>query len=110
MNFVLRKIACMNNPNQTVDQPSRAEAPSTDAAPARNPERVGRYRIERVLGQGGFRVVYLAYDEQLSRRVAIKTPHPQMMEQASDAEACLTEARTVAGLDHPHIVPHDLTQ
>src|SRR5207302_6478187 len=75
------------------------------AAPATPPERIGRYRIERVLGQGGFGLVYLAHDEQLSRPVALKVPHARLVAQAADAEAYLTEARTVASLDHPNIVP-----
>ncbi len=70
--------------------------------PLRN---IGRYRVERVLGQGSFGLVYLAHDEQLQRLVAIKVPHPRLLARAEDAEAYLSEARTVAGLDHPHIVP-----
>ena len=69
------------------------------------PERIGRYRIERVLGKGGFGLVYLAHDDQLSRPVAIKVPHRNLVDRLEDAEAYLTEARTVANLDHPHIVP-----
>ena len=41
----------------------------------------------------------------LQRPVAIKVPHPKLLARAEDAEAYLSEARTVAGLDHPHIVP-----
>ena len=72
-------------------------------------QRIGRYRVERVLGKGGFGLVYLAYDEQLSRKVAIKVPHAHLISRPEDAELYLTEARTVANLDHPNIVPvHDV--
>ena len=67
--------------------------------------RIGRYRIERILGEGGFGRVYLAHDDQLKRPVAIKVPHRKLVDRLEDAEAYLTEARTVANLDHPHIVP-----
>src|SRR5262249_19498887 len=66
---------------------------------------VGRYRVERLLGRGTFGLVYLARDDQLRRLVAIKVPHRQLVAQATDAEAYLAEARTIANLDHPHIVP-----
>lgn len=73
------------------------------------PQRIGRYRIEKVLGQGGFGIVYLAHDEQLNRRVAVKVPHGKLIAKPEDAEAYLAEARTVANLDHPGIVPvHDV--
>jgi serine/threonine protein kinase/formylglycine-generating enzyme required for sulfatase activity len=73
------------------------------------PERLGRYRITALLGKGGFGIVYKGYDEQLRRDVAIKVPHAHLVAQAGDAEAYLNEARTVANLDHPNIVPvHDV--
>src|SRR5258708_23480727 len=73
--------------------------------PSLPPQRIGRYRIERVLGQGGFGLVYLAHDEQLTRPVAIKVPHRKLVDRLEDAEAYLTEARTVANIDHPNIRP-----
>ncbi len=70
-----------------------------------HPRHVGRYRIERVLGQGGFGTVYESYDEQLARKVAIKIPHDHLISRRNETELYLSEARTVAGLDHPNIVP-----
>src|SRR3954454_11801368 len=76
-----------------------------EEAPVEPPRRVGRYIIEGVLGRGGFGVVYLARDEQLRRRVAVKLPHARLVSRPEDALLYLTEARTVANLDHPNIVP-----
>jgi serine/threonine protein kinase len=69
------------------------------------PSHIGRYRVEKLLGQGGFGLVYLALDDQLQRPVAIKVPHAKLVARPTEAEAYLKEARTVANLDHPHIVP-----
>jgi predicted Ser/Thr protein kinase len=69
------------------------------------PSHIGRYRVERLLGEGGFGIVYLAHDEKLQRPVAIKVPHRWLVSQLEDAEAYLAEARTVANLDHANIVP-----
>src|SRR5690242_1626058 len=89
--------------------PQATGAPSNDAAPPELPPQIGRYRIGRILGQGGFGIVYLAQDEQLQRLVAIKVPHARLVSRPEAAESYLTEARTVANLDHPHIVPvHDV--
>src|ERR1700757_2263753 len=94
----------MNDPEQTgAYQPGGTESPvAHDAVP---PSQIGRYRIERLLGKGGFGLVYLAHDDQLRRQVAVKVPHPERVARAEDAEAYLTEARTVASLDHASIVP-----
>jgi serine/threonine protein kinase len=73
------------------------------------PTHIGRYRVERLLGQGRFGRVYLAFDELLSRCVAVKVPRLRCLSRPEDAEAYLSEARVVAGLEHPNIVPvHDV--
>src|SRR6516165_2852321 len=96
----------MNGPEKTVDyQPGRDDEPAVDSVPAAQPQHIGRYRVEKVLGQGGFGLVCLAHDEQLQRLVAIKVPHRKLVDRLEAAEAYLTKARTVANLHHPHIVP-----
>ncbi len=71
---------------------------------ARSPEFIDqRYFVERELGVGGMGSVYLAMDTLLQRQVAIKVVHP-----GDDTERLLAEARTLAQLEHPGIVPiHD---
>ncbi len=66
---------------------------------------IGRYRVEKVVGEGGFGRVYLAHDDQLHRAVAIKVPRPHRVTLPGEAEAYLAEARILARLDHPNIVP-----
>jgi serine/threonine-protein kinase len=62
----------------------------------------GRYRLERVLGQGGMGQVHLAHDSQLQRRVAIMLPADA--ESDTHARARLRrEALAIAALDHPFI-------
>jgi serine/threonine protein kinase len=93
----------MNDPNRT-DPYQPATVDQVDEVAPEHPQRIGRYRVEKVLGQGGFGVVYLAHDEQLQRLVAVKVPHRRLVARAEHAALYLTEARTVAGLDHPNIV------
>src|SRR5476651_2010172 len=97
----------MNDPERTgAYQP---ESPDSPAMIAALPTHIGRYRVEKIFGQGGFGLVYLAHDGQLQRLVAIKVPHRKLVDRPEAAEAYLTEARTVANLDHPNIVPvHDV--
>jgi hypothetical protein len=69
------------------------------------PRRIGRFRIRRELGRGGFGVVFLAYDSRLRRRVALKVPRSDALVEAEFRERFQTEARAAAGLDHPNLVP-----
>ena len=62
------------------------------------------YRIERELGAGGMATVYLAHDIKHERDVAIKVLHPDLGA-ALGGERFLSEIRTTARLQHPHILP-----
>ncbi|MBE0593372.1 MAG: protein kinase, partial [Gemmatimonadales bacterium] len=65
----------------------------------------GRYSLERELGRGGMGIVILARDVALDRLVAIKLLPPELAAVPERRERFLQEARTAAGLSHPHIVP-----
>jgi serine/threonine-protein kinase len=64
----------------------------------------GRYRILRKLGSGGMANVYLAEDEELGRRVAIKILNDRYAEDDLFIERFRREAKSAAGLSHPNIV------
>lgn len=68
-------------------------------------ETVGPYRLTEQLGQGGMATVFKAYHAALDRYVAIKVLHLAFMEDPSFLARFQREARVVARLDHPHIVP-----
>ena len=73
------------------------------------PSWIGRYEVKRTLGRGAFGIVYAAFDQELQRNVAIKVPHADRVSEPADVESYLDEARLLARLDHPHIVPvHDV--
>ena len=64
----------------------------------------GRYRILRQLGSGGMANVYLAEDEDLGRRVAIKILNERYANDEAFIERFRREAKSAAGLSHPNIV------
>jgi len=64
----------------------------------------GRYALLRELGSGGMATVYLAEDLKHQRQVAVKVLRPELAA-VIGAERFLTEIRTTARLQHPHILP-----
>jgi serine/threonine protein kinase len=78
--------------------------PERAPPPPERPDRIGRYRVERILGEGSFGVVYLAHDDNLQRLVAIKVPTADLLAKTGAPEAFLEEGRKVAKLCHKHIV------
>jgi tRNA A-37 threonylcarbamoyl transferase component Bud32 len=64
----------------------------------------GRYRIERQLGEGGMATVYLAEDLRHDRKVAVKVLKPELAA-VLGGERFISEIRTTANLQHPHILP-----
>jgi len=87
---------------------TRSRQPSDEATSGPRPGdplQIGRYRVIRPLGQGGFGRVYLARDEELDRPVAIKVPNPERVAGPADVEVYMAEARALAKLEYPNIVP-----
>ncbi len=79
-----------------------AEATGVDNNDDDVPARIGRFFIFRQLGEGGMGRVFLGYDEELDRKLAIKLWHGQG--DSSVRVRMLREAQALARLSHPHIV------
>lgn len=77
------------------------------ADPSNSPPPVGsdRYDIGQLHAEGGIGRIWLAYDSQLNRNVAIKTLRPEFLEQARVRNRFLQEAQITGQLEHPGIVP-----
>ena len=73
--------------------------------------RLGQYRLLHLLGSGGMGEVYLAEDERISQQVAIKVNRSEVSYYPKDDKAkdvirlFQREAKAIAKLDHPHILP-----
>src|SRR6266699_3871041 len=72
---------------------------------------LGRYRLMHLLGSGGMGKVYLAEDVPIHRQVAIKviqteaSPYPNAESVKEVVRLFQREAKAIAALDHPHILP-----
>ncbi len=64
----------------------------------------GRYRLDAEIGRGGMSTVYRAFDTVLERPVAIKLMHREIAADSDQLERFRREARSVAQLNHPHVV------
>ena len=63
----------------------------------------GKYRIERMVGQGGMGTVYAAQHETLRQRVALKVLRDQAMVEATTVERFLNEARAASRIQNEHV-------
>jgi serine/threonine protein kinase/Tfp pilus assembly protein PilF len=72
-------------------------------------QHLGWYRVDAVAGVGGMGVVYLAWDERLGRKVALKLLPQSMVANEAELGRLKREARTASALNHPNIVTiHDI--
>ncbi|HEY2893394.1 MAG TPA: serine/threonine-protein kinase, partial [Pirellulales bacterium] len=69
------------------------------------PSTIGRFHVLDVVGSGGFGIVYRALDTELDREVALKVPRPECINALGGISHYLNEARNIAALDHPGVVP-----
>src|SRR4051794_25831770 len=95
--------------------PIEADTTTSGASPvmipdADLPRMIGdRYRLDALIGQGGFGRVYRGFDLWLERPVAVKVPRVDRPVTGGEVDQCRIEARKVARLRHPNIVPvHDV--
>jgi serine/threonine protein kinase/WD40 repeat protein len=79
-----------------------ADVPNQGLPPG---SRVAGYLIERRLGAGGMAVVYLATDERLNRKVALKVLAPELAQDVAFRLRFIRESRVAASVDDPHIIP-----
>src|SRR5262245_5563927 len=82
---------------------ARPSASSTSAAPGQAPARIGHYRIEQKIGEGGMGVVYAARDERLQRSVALKLMSALVGGDDTARQRFWREARAAASVNHPNI-------
>ena len=73
---------------------------STDTAPQKSTEYIGRFELIRELGKGAQGIVYLAKDLRLNREVAVKT----LLHKSKDGDQIINEARNVSALQHPNVI------
>ena len=69
------------------------------------PETLSRFKIEKLIGEGGFARVFLAHDPKLDRKVALKVPKIRAITDVGSRERFDREARSAGILSHPSIVP-----
>lgn len=104
--FHLTETMGSTQPRPGSGDTATGDFPAAESLPQRPGEVIlGRFEVKRYLGQGAFGYVFLAYDLELDRLVAIKKPRQQVLSHYDSVEAFISEARTVAQLDHEHIVP-----
>jgi serine/threonine protein kinase len=100
------KSMTLDDSTRITGEPTRAEpiSPRRSDSHLRPGEQVGRYIVLSTLGSGGMSVVYLAYDPELDRRVALKLMRAGGLGTMGRARLA-REAQALARLSHPNVVP-----
>lgn len=75
------------------------------SVPTSTPRSIGRFEIRKELGHGGCGIVFLGFDPNLRREVALKIPLTGALTTPAVRERFLHEAWAAAGLDHTNVVP-----
>jgi len=91
-----------STPASTLDY---AQSAAIATSPVSIGRRLGRYEIRDLLGRGAMGTVYLAYDTQLEREVALKVPRCDPATDQPLLERFIREAKAAAGIRHPNICP-----
>jgi len=94
----------LNDSAMHVAAKAMADAETEVSAFAFINKKISTYRIERLLGAGGMGEVYLAYDEKLDRKVALKILPSEFLTNDERVKRFELEARAIAKLNHPGIV------
>jgi serine/threonine protein kinase len=100
-------IACDERAENFIESPAlevALELLTNDRAGAMVGESIGHYRIESLIGAGGMGEVYLARDERLGRKVALKLLPERLTPDETQLSRFKTEARTASALNHPNIL------
>ncbi|TWU58166.1 WD40 repeat domain-containing serine/threonine protein kinase [Rubripirellula reticaptiva] len=98
---VLRLLHATLSPNSTQSMSQSGGLDETFSIP----KQVGRFKVGQRVGEGGFGVVYKAFDEVLRRDVALKAVPRRAGIHSASEEYRLREARASARLNHPYLVP-----
>ena len=95
-------VVATPEPGPTVLSPS--PGPSAPGGLPQAGARLGRYLLKQVLGQGGMGAVYLAWDPELERELALKVLLPQFASSVNQLERFRREAEALGALDHAGVV------
>jgi WD40 repeat protein/serine/threonine protein kinase len=98
---------CLSHASERVRQQARKviDLLGWEKGNRRPPQVLGRYRLDELVGEGGLGQVWRAFDPDLERVVAVKIPRTTRFPSPRQVESFLEEARKVARLEHPAILP-----